>query len=92
METWVAFGGVNRVRASRGLLTLIGIGLLALSAGATKWYLTPPRLEALDPVLMRAVTSSVAQHDVKAILAHRPSRGCKPEPPEFPPSQLWTRA
>ena len=75
MEKWVAFGGVNRAGASRGLLTLVGIGLLGFGAGATKWYLTPPRLEALDPVLMRAVTSSVSQHDVKAILAHRPSSG-----------------
>lgn len=75
METWEAFGGVKRAGASRGLLTLVGIGLLALGAGATKWYPTPPQLEELDPVLMRAVTSSVSQHDVKAILAHRPSSG-----------------
>ncbi|MFC5511383.1 hypothetical protein ACFPOU_09640 [Massilia jejuensis] len=73
METWVAFGGVKRAGASRVLPTLVGIGLLALGAGATKWYPTPPQLEELDPVLMRAVTSSVSQHDVKAILAHRPS-------------------
>lgn len=75
METWVAFGGVKRAGASRVLPTLVGIGLLALGAGATKWYPTPPQLEELDPVLMRAVTSSVSQHDVKAILAHRPSSG-----------------
>lgn len=75
METWVAFRGVRHAGASQGLLTLIGVTLLAFSAGAAKWNLTRPRLEALDPVLMRAVTSSVSQHDVKSILSHRPSSG-----------------
>lgn len=75
MEKRLGFGGFNCLGASRGLLTLTVISVLAIGVGVTRRNLTPPPLEALDPTFMKAVTTAVSQRDVKAILARRPFSG-----------------
>ena len=72
METWMCNRAVN-VRAARRLLPLLGIGLLAIGSVFASRGSTPRPLEALDPTFMKAVSASVSQHDVKAILAYQRS-------------------
>lgn len=72
METLVGIRRAN-AKAVRRLvhflcIALLGIGVVFASRGPP-----PPPLEALDPAFMKAVTASVSQKDVEAILAHQRS-------------------
>ncbi len=72
MENRGALHAVN-AGAARRLLPMLCMGLLVTGVGFTSVVPARPALEALDPMFMKAVTASVSQHDVKAILAHQRS-------------------
>lgn len=72
METWIGILGVN-ARAARRLFPLLCIALLGIGVVSARRAPTPLPLEELDPTLMKAVTASVSQHDVKAVLAFQRS-------------------
>ena len=64
---------METLAAIRHPLVWLSLGILGISAVYAGARPTIPPLEDLDPVFMQAVTASVSQHDVKAILAHQHS-------------------
>ena len=57
------------------ILPSLGIGLLATAVLFAARRPPTVDLQALDPALMKAVTASVSQRDVEAILTHRRASG-----------------
>lgn len=68
METWEGICCVNAT-AARRRLPLLCLGILGIGAVFASRGPSPPPLEKLDPAFMHAVTASLPQRDVKAILA-----------------------
>ena len=72
MKTWKSIRG-HPMDAARRALPVFCIGLLAIGAAFAGRSSAPSSLEVLDPAFMHAVTATVSQHDVRAILAHQHS-------------------
>ncbi|MEJ7806331.1 MAG: hypothetical protein WKG03_10485 [Telluria sp.] len=72
MEKWENMRSLG-ARSGRHVLPILCIGLLGIGAAFASRGPARPLLEALDPTFMQAVTATVSQHDVKAILAHQHS-------------------
>lgn len=75
MATWVGLRKVTSAGTCRSLLPWLAIALVGIGVGFNKWNPTPVPLEQLDPTFMKAVTASVSQYDVKAILADHGTSG-----------------
>lgn len=77
MHTWVGTHNVGPKLAQRGWF-LLGIALLGVGVGFGRSGTSDPALpplDALDPMFLQAVTASISQHDVKAILTRRRTSG-----------------
>lgn len=72
MKIWANIQRIS-TKSIRGLLPLFCIGLLGVSIVFANRRPAPLRLESLDPAFMKAVTASISQHDVSAILKHQRS-------------------
>lgn len=72
MKIWTDIRGIS-TKSIRGLLPSFCIGLLGISIVLANRRPTPLPLESLDPAFMKAVTASILQHDVSAILKHQRS-------------------
>lgn len=73
MTTSVTVGGSHAV-APPQLWLLLCIALLGSGAVFANLPPSPPPLHSLDATLMKAVTASVSQQDVSAVLAHQRSK------------------